>query len=578
MKFATARHLDRRQVVMVDSEARLAWPIGGLLPSSMIGEGDDMVALIHALASGVVTLRPLGVGIPLDALTLEAPIPAPPKNLLCVGKNYHDHAREFSGSGYDSSSTSAQDAIPKLPIIFTKSANTIAGPTATVPLFPGLDQQVDYEAELAVVIGKGGRGISKSEALSYVFGYTVVNDVTARDIQAAHKQWYLGKSLDGYCPMGPWIVTADELDASDLAIRCRVNGELRQDARTRDLIFDIPTLVETISAGITLEPGDVICTGTPAGVGLGFKPPRFLREGDVVEVEIEGIGTLRNTFERAPAKALPRSRSDTVGRGKAVEPRRAATTLTFDAAGEGPAVLLVHGLGGTSNTWLPQVMALRENYTVIAADLAGAGRTGGETPVSIDAHVASLLDLLDRRGVRRAHVIGHSMGSLVAQHLAATYPDRVASLSLIGPIHEPPEPARKALRDRAAKARSEGMAIIADAIVAGGTSADTQRHLPAAAAFVRESLMRQSPTGYAFNCEALADARAVDPAQIRCPVMLVTGDEDRTAPVAAMEAFASRLADARAHVIAGCGHWATVERARQVNTLLLDFLATVARV
>jgi 2-keto-4-pentenoate hydratase/2-oxohepta-3-ene-1,7-dioic acid hydratase in catechol pathway/pimeloyl-ACP methyl ester carboxylesterase len=577
MKLATVRHLGRRQVVVVDAEARLAWPIAGMLPASAIGDGSDMIAVVEALAGEAITLRPVGIGIPLDALTLEAPVAAPPKNLLCVGKNYREHAQEFSGSGYDSSTSGAHDAIPKLPIVFTKSANTITAHEAPVPLHPGLDAQVDYEAELAVVIGRGGRGIAKDDALAHVFGYTIANDVTARDLQAAHKQWYLGKSLDGYCPMGPWIVTADEIDAADLALACRVNGELRQQARTRDLIFDIPTLIETISAGITLAPGDIICTGTPAGVGLGFKPPRFLREGDVVEIEIEGIGTLRNRFERASSWVAPRVAAVTAKSPRSLATPRASVPLTFDSAGQGPAVLLVHGLGGTSNSWLPQITALKDSYTVIAADLAGAGRTGGEAPVSITAHVASLAELLERRGIRRAHVIGHSMGSLIAQHLAAAYPNLVASLSLIGPIHEPPEPARKALRDRAAKARSEGMAAIADAIVAGGTSSDTQRHLPAAAAFVRESLMRQSPAGYAFNCEALADAHAIDPTSIRCPVLLVTGDEDRTAPVAAMEAFASRLADARTHVIAGCGHWATVERARQVNTLLQEFLGSLAR-
>jgi 2-keto-4-pentenoate hydratase/2-oxohepta-3-ene-1,7-dioic acid hydratase in catechol pathway len=168
--------------------------------------------------------------------------------------------------------------------------------------------QIDYEAEIAVVIGRGGRNIARADALSHVFGYTLINDVTARDVQIRHQQWDLGKSFDTFCPMGPWIVTADALDASDLGVRCWVtpNGgaaELRQDARTRDFIFDIPTLIETCSRGITLLPGDVIATGTPAGVGMGFDPPRWLGPGDVVTVEVEGIGTLTNRFvaeEAAP--------------------------------------------------------------------------------------------------------------------------------------------------------------------------------------------------------------------------------------------------------------------------------------
>jgi 2-keto-4-pentenoate hydratase/2-oxohepta-3-ene-1,7-dioic acid hydratase in catechol pathway len=164
-------------------------------------------------------------------------------------------------------------------------------------LLPTVSTKFDYEAELAVVIGRGGRGITRAQALDHVWGYTIVNDVTARDWQARHKQWFLGKSFDTFCPMGPWIVTADELHVGDLAVRCWVNGELRQNANTRDLIFDVPTLIETISAGITLFPGDIIATGTPAGVGVGFKPPKFLKPGDRVRIEIAGIGTLTNSVE-----------------------------------------------------------------------------------------------------------------------------------------------------------------------------------------------------------------------------------------------------------------------------------------
>ncbi len=161
----------------------------------------------------------------------------------------------------------------------------------------GVSDGVDYEAELGVVIGTGGRGIAKADALKHVWGYTIINDVTARDWQGRHKQWFLGKSFDTFCPMGPWIVTADAVDVADMTVKCWVNGELRQDANTRDLIFDVPTLIETISAGITLYPGDVIATGTPAGVGIGFDPPKYLRPGDRVRIEIGGIGTLTNPIE-----------------------------------------------------------------------------------------------------------------------------------------------------------------------------------------------------------------------------------------------------------------------------------------
>ncbi len=168
-------------------------------------------------------------------------------------------------------------------------------PGETIRL-PGdaISGQIDYEAELAVVIGKGGRNIAVRDAMAHVWGYTIVNDVTARDVQMRHGQWHLGKSMDTFCPMGPWLVSADEIDGRNVRVRCWVNGELRQDARTTDLIFDIPTLIATISRGITLYPGDIIATGTPAGVGMGFDPPRWLKPGDTVRIEIEGAGMLEN--------------------------------------------------------------------------------------------------------------------------------------------------------------------------------------------------------------------------------------------------------------------------------------------
>ncbi|HYI88295.1 MAG TPA: fumarylacetoacetate hydrolase family protein [Beijerinckiaceae bacterium] len=224
---------------------------------------------------------------------LLAPIPRPAKNIFCVGKNYHEHAKEFHDSGFDASAGAA--AIPDLPIIFTKAATTVIGPEAPIPGSSDPTQSVDYEGELTVVIGKGGRGIRKADAHAHVFGYTIINDVTARTLQHAHKQWFLGKNLDGFCPMGPCVVTADEVpDVGGLRLETRVNGEVRQSAAVSDLIFDIPTLIETISGVMTLEPGDLIATGTPVGVGIGFKPPKYLKAGDTVSITIEPIGTLTN--------------------------------------------------------------------------------------------------------------------------------------------------------------------------------------------------------------------------------------------------------------------------------------------
>jgi 2-keto-4-pentenoate hydratase/2-oxohepta-3-ene-1,7-dioic acid hydratase in catechol pathway len=230
-------------------------------------------------------------------IKLLAPIPKPLRNIFCVGKNYTNHAREFSRSGFDAGQSAPGDAIPEYPIIFTKPAHTVIAQGEDVWSAEGVTQALDYEAELAVIIGKGGRGISKAQAMQHVWGYTIVNDVTARDWQKRHKQWFLGKSFDTFCPMGPSAVTADEVDSANLDVKCWINGELRQHANTRDLIFDIPTLIETISAGITLYPGDIIATGTPEGVGIGFDPPKFLKPSDVMTIEIEGLGRLENRVQ-----------------------------------------------------------------------------------------------------------------------------------------------------------------------------------------------------------------------------------------------------------------------------------------
>ncbi|MEJ5989630.1 fumarylacetoacetate hydrolase family protein [Ramlibacter sp. PS3R-8] len=250
--------------------------------------------IVEAQAAGRA-LPAVGKAIAIDQVKLTAPIPRPRRNVFCVGKNYFAHAKEFAGSGFDSSAKSGGD-IPSAPIIFSKVPESVTGPTDPI-LFPAeVSTAIDYEAELTVVIGKGGKGIKAADAMKHVWGYTIINDVTARDWQGKHSQWLLGKSFDTFCPMGPWLVSADEVDGQNTDVKCWVNGELRQDANTKDFIFDIPTLIECISAGITLYPGDLIATGTPAGVGIGYKPPKYLVRGDVVRIEIAGIGTIENAF------------------------------------------------------------------------------------------------------------------------------------------------------------------------------------------------------------------------------------------------------------------------------------------
>jgi 2-keto-4-pentenoate hydratase/2-oxohepta-3-ene-1,7-dioic acid hydratase in catechol pathway len=285
VKIATYQWGGRRCAGLLSQDGRELTPLA--LPETE--RADGALALIRRLAAGEAMPHAAGPRIPLSAVTLEAPIPQPRRNLFCVGRNYRAHAKELASTVFKDNDKKEDG----WPIIFTKLPECVIATGATVRLPHGISDQIDYEAELAVVIGKGGSNISASRAMEHVLGYTIVNDVTARDVQIRHQQWDLGKSFDTFCPMGPWIVTADELDGRDTALRCYVNGELRQETRTTDLIFDIPTLIETCSRGITLYPGDVIATG----VGMGMKPPTYLKSGDFMRIEIDGIGALENPFQ-----------------------------------------------------------------------------------------------------------------------------------------------------------------------------------------------------------------------------------------------------------------------------------------
>ena len=288
MRIATFTSEGHRRVGLVSADGKTVTPLE--LTQAQADSG--VLTLIETLADGGSLPEPAGSPLDLADVVLDAPLPKPRRNLWCVGRNYHAHAKELSASVFKDNAARTDE----WPIVFTKVPECVVGPHDDVLVPAEVSTQIDYEAELAVVIGKGGKNITRAAAMSHVFGYTVVNDVTARDVQMRHGQWDLGKSFDTFCPMGPWIVTANEFDGTRTRVRCWVNGELRQNGPTENMIFDIPTLIETISRGITLYPGDVIATGTPAGVGMGMSPPRYLRAGDVVRVEIDGLGAIENKF------------------------------------------------------------------------------------------------------------------------------------------------------------------------------------------------------------------------------------------------------------------------------------------
>lgn len=252
-----------------------------------------LLGLVAAGEAGIEAWRSKGSErVPLASVTLMAPIPEPRRDIFCVGKNYHAHAAEFHSSGFDSS---AREQVPSHPVIFTKATTSVCGPNDVVKGSLDPTGSVDYECELAFVIGKRAFQVSKADAYDHVFGYTIVNDVTSRELQKQHNQWVIGKSIDTFCPMGPWLVTSDEVgDVTELEIATEINGEERQHAKLADLIFDIPTLIETMSRTMTLLPGDIIATGTSEGVGIGFKPPKYLKKGDKMRLSITRLGVLEN--------------------------------------------------------------------------------------------------------------------------------------------------------------------------------------------------------------------------------------------------------------------------------------------
>ncbi|MDS1140580.1 fumarylacetoacetate hydrolase family protein [Pusillimonas sp. SM2304] len=255
----------------------------------------DVAGLAGKGPAGLETAKKILTGnahqLPVHGLRLLAPILRPPKNVFCVGRNYRGHIIEGNiARGVD------PNLFPEHIEFFTKASSTIIGHGAAIPLHAGLTAQLDYEAELGIVIGQGGCDIKAAEAESAIFGYTIVNDITGRDLQRRHGQWFKGKTLDGSCPLGPWVVHKSVVkDPQALDIKLWVNGELRQSDNTASMIFPVATVIAQLSAGLTLEPGDIIATGTPSGVGYAMKPPSFLKDGDVIAIEIESIGRLENT-------------------------------------------------------------------------------------------------------------------------------------------------------------------------------------------------------------------------------------------------------------------------------------------
>ncbi len=290
MRIVTYRTLQRIEIGVLSQDGSSITPFD--LAPARAEKG--LLAVLEA-DQALLPLRSVDHPHRISSVEVLAPIPRPRRNIICIGKNYYEHVQEIAARGFDTTGGGA--TAPAAPIVFSKFPECVIGPGAAILHDKRVTEQLDYEAELGVIIGRKGRAISVGDAMDHVWGYTIINDVTARDVQKAHKQWLLGKSQDSFCPMGPIAVTRDLLNLADTPIRLWVNGELRQDGNTNLMMLPVPELIAAISAGITLYPGDVIATGTPAGVGAGFDPPRFLKAGDKLRIEIPPIGVLENTVE-----------------------------------------------------------------------------------------------------------------------------------------------------------------------------------------------------------------------------------------------------------------------------------------
>ncbi len=292
MNIGTCRYQQDEYLCVIENQTAL---LPMLDPSHRLPEYQSVLALIDGGPEAWDRLRDWLDGaqdntrVALSDVELLAPIPMPRQNIMCLGWNYREHIQESAEASVD------EAELPDHPVVFTKSVSSVNGPYSDIPYDAAVSEEIDWEVELGVVIGVPAHKVSRNQALAHVFGYTVINDISARDLQFRHKQFFIGKSLTACCPMGPWITTADDIaDPQDLNLSCLVNGDCKQSSNTRYMIFDVPTIIETLSTGMVLWSGDIIATGTPSGVGFTRQPAEFLTPGDVVECMVDGVGTIRN--------------------------------------------------------------------------------------------------------------------------------------------------------------------------------------------------------------------------------------------------------------------------------------------
>ncbi|OAP62631.1 5-carboxymethyl-2-hydroxymuconate isomerase [Fonsecaea erecta] len=565
--------------------------------------GSPLSSLQQVIELGHETIIQTGESFPLSSVKkLLAPITD--RDVVCVGNNYADHVKEYRESGYDNTQqrqqrqkNQQQKASSSFPTIFTKRSTSVVAATDDIYAHPGFTDCLDYEGEVGVIIGTPGFGIAEKDAMDHVWGYTIINDVTARDRQRDHGQFLMGKSPDTFCPMGPVAVPKDALPET-LRVQTFVNGERRQDGTTADLITSIPKLIEVISAGLTLQAGDVIATGTPAGVGVGFHPPKFLKPGDLVEVSVTGLGKLSNRVSdktRSPAQQLqlqPRSSlpvynlERTWGGAAAGSLTRVGDKLVHvrEIGSGSDTIVFVHGLGASSEYYTPLIQEAGldgddARHRIVLYDLEGHGLTptAASSVVSVESYVADLENLFATKGITKATLVGWSLGGLIAMLFAERNSSAVSKLVLLGPGPNPfPDGGVKVFSDRAASVRAKGMDAsgIAQAVSHAATSPRTQQQSPVLVSAVRQSLLATHPEGYAKGCMALAKSKdtTIRVEKLDMPALLVAGRDDKISPTSLAETYVRRLPNAKLEVLEGVGHWHVIEDVGAVARALRGFL------
>ncbi|KAL3421199.1 hypothetical protein PVAG01_07644 [Phlyctema vagabunda] len=536
--------------------------------------GTPISNLYQVIEVGESQIKATGETLPLSEVKILAPISG--RDILAVGKNYSEHAKEFNSSGYDASDKVDQ---PTHPVIFTKRATSIIANGEPIFLHDGFTDTLDYEGEIGVIIGKSGFKISEVDASDYVWGYTIINDLTARERQRDHKQFFIGKSADTLCPMGPIAVPAKELPEV-LRVQTHVNGEKRQDSTIQDLIFSVPFLIKILSEGMTLQAGDVIATGTPAGVGIGRTPPVFLKHNDVIEVSISGLGTLKNTVSRSEEHNRTLSKLVKTSNVPMCNMRAQESVLAsldhkklnykhIESASGSP-IIFIHGLGSSSEYFSPLIanLALTETHSLHLMDLEGHGLspTSAVSVLSISSFADDFHALASSAHLSQATIIAHDLGCSIAMELATRNPDFIAKLILLGPLHSSlPSTERSTYQAMATAVRRHGMSTI--------TNIATSPKNYVATSAVRMALLGQDVEGYAKACTAIAEATEISIQGVIAKTLVVAGSEDKISPVSVCEDYAYKLgSNAQVKVLEHVGHWHIFEDLDGVSEAIKAFL------